>query len=222
MNKILLFITGGLVLVAGVIGCEKHPRVMILHDPLTAEEHVKLGQTYELQGHEDLAAHEYRTALTQKEGYVPALIGLGNVAFAEGALEESETYYRQALATSPEHPGANNNLAMLYLTRGVNLQEAEQLALRAAAQEGPLQPYVLDTLAHVYAQQGRYKEAVAVLDEAVATVPSEDKLLRERLLKSRNEVMELDSQADRRESGEPGTRRNPQRLGDLSAKEVPI
>lgn len=100
MNAILLII-GGLVIAAGLFGCEKPPQVWILHDPLTAEEHVTVGQTLEMQGHEDLAAREYRTALTQKAGYVPALIGLGNVAFAEGELEESESYYRQALTTSP-------------------------------------------------------------------------------------------------------------------------
>jgi len=220
--KMTLLHLGGLLMLAGISGCEQLPQVRVLPDPLTPAEHVTLGQTYEMQGHEDLAAREYRTALTQNAGYVPALIGLGNVAFAEGELEESETYYRQALAASPEDPGANNNLAMLYLTRGVNLQEAEQLALRAVAQGGPLQPYVLDTLAHVYTRQGRYKEAVAVLDEAVATAPLEDRFLRERLIRSRIELMEIDSQADRRESVEPGTRRNPQRLGNLSAREVPI
>jgi len=220
--KMTLLLLGGLLLLASIPGCEQLPHVRVLHDPLTPAEHVTLGQTYEMQGHEDLAAREYRTALTQKAGYVPALIGLGNVAFAEGKLEESETYYRQALAASPEDPGANNNLAMLYLTRGVNLQEVEQLALRAVAQAGPLHPYVLDTLAHVYTQQGRYKEAVAVLDEAVATAPLEDRFLRERLIRSRNELMEIDSQADRREPAEPGARRNPQRVGDLSVKEVQI
>lgn len=111
---------------------------------------------------------------------------------------------------------------MLYLTWGVNLQEAERLALRAAAKKGPLQPYALDTLAHVYAQQGRYKEAVEVLDDAVATVPSEDTLLRERLLRSRNEVMESGARSDRQESAEPRPRRDPQRMPDASAKEFLI
>ncbi len=194
--KTILIVFCGAVMGVGWSACSDLSNVRVLHDPLTPEEHVTLGLTYEMQGHRDLAAREYRTALTQEVGYLPALIGLGNVAFAEGELEESETYYQQALAASPEHPGANNNLAMLYLVRGSNLQEAERLALRALAQKGPLQPYVLDTLAHVYARQGRYKEAVAALEEAEAAAPSQDKILHEHLIKLRNQLVNIHSQAE--------------------------
>lgn len=191
--KTILIGLCGLAMGAGLSACSDLPQVRVLHDPLTPEEHVTLGLTYEVQGHRDLAAREYRTALTQSAGYVPALIGLGNVAFAEGELEESETYYRQALAASPEHPGANNNLAMLYLAKGTGLDEAERLALRALAERGPLKPYVLDTLAHVYARQGRYKEAVAVLEEAEAVAPAQDGILHERLIRLRDELHRLDT-----------------------------
>lgn len=193
MMKKILIVFCGMVMGAGLAACSDFPHIRVLHDPLTPEEHVTLGLTYEIQGHRDLAAREYRTALTQEAGYVPALIGLGNVAFAEGEFEESETYYQQALAASPEHPGANNNLAMLYLARGADLHEAELLALRALAQKGPLQPYVLDTLAHVYARQGRYKEAVAALEEAEAMAPAQDKILHERLSRLRSQIQRLDS-----------------------------
>ena len=193
MMKSILRIIFGVAMGAGLAACSDLPHVRVLHDPLTPEEHVTLGLTYEVQGHRDLAAREYHTALTQEAGYVPALIGLGNVAFAEGELEESETFYRQALAAAPEHPGANNNLAMLYLVRGTGLDEAERLALRALAQKGPLKPYVLDTLAHVYARQGRYKEALAALEEAEAAAPSQDKILHERLIILRNQIQRLDT-----------------------------
>ena len=65
---------------------------------------------------------------------MPALIGLGNLAFDRGALEEVEGYYRQALSTAPEDPGVNNNLAMVYLTQQEKLGEAERLANLALAQ----------------------------------------------------------------------------------------
>lgn len=220
--KTILTVVCGIVLGAGLSACSNVPHVRVLHDPLTAEEHVMLGLTYEGRGHRDLAANEYLAALAQEAGFVPALIGLGNVAFAEGELEASETYYQQALATSPEHPGANNNLAMLYLTKGANLQEAERLALRALAQRGPLQPYVLDTLAHVYARQGRYEEAVAALDEAEASAPAQDKILHERLLRLRHHILDIRSQAERRKVVEPGIRRNLEHDRDGSGKESSI
>ncbi|HEY6973626.1 MAG TPA: tetratricopeptide repeat protein, partial [Nitrospiraceae bacterium] len=202
--------------------CADLPHLRVLHDPLTPEEHVTLGLTYEIQGHRDLATREYRTALTQEAGYVPALIGLGNVAFAEGELEESETFYQQALEASPEHPGANNNLAMLYLARGGDLREAERLALRALAHKGPLQPYVLDTLAHVYARQGRYQEAVAALEKAEAVAPSQDKMLRDRLIRLRDQLVGTDAQEDRRTMEQPGVHQSPERWRDRSGEEVAI
>lgn len=222
MIKPILNVICGVAIGAGLSACSNLPQVRVLHDPLTPEEHVTLGLTYEVQGHRDLAAREYRTALTQEGGYVPALIGLGNVAFAEGELEESETYYQQALAASPEHPGANNNLAMLYLARDGDLREAERLALRALVQRGPLRPYVLDTLAHVYARQGRYKDAVAALDEAEAMAPSHDKILHERLIRLRNQLVGMDTQEDRREMGKPGGRQNPEPKRDEARQEFAI
>jgi tetratricopeptide (TPR) repeat protein len=189
MRRNILIVVCIMVMGAGLSACSDLPQIRLLHDPLTAEEHVMLGLTYEDQGYRRLAAQEYRTALTREAGFVPALIGLGNVAFAEGEMEESEAYYQQALTASPDHPGANNNLAMLYLARGGRLAEAERLALRALAQRGPLRPYVLDTLAHVYAQQGRYTEAVTTLEEAEAAAPSQDRILHGRLIRLRNQLV---------------------------------
>lgn len=222
MGRHILIVLSAVVVGAGLLGCSDLPHVHVLHDPLTPEEHVTLGLTYEVQGHLDLAAREFRTALTQEAGYVPALIGLGNLAFAEGALEESETYYQQALAASPEHQGANNNLAMLYLARGTSLGEAERLALRALTQKGPLQPYVLDTLAQVYVRQGRYEEAVTALDEAEATAPAHDKILHERLLRLRNQIVAIQSQTEQRQTGEPGVRQNLELHRDGSSEHLPM
>ncbi len=176
------------VLLGSIQACSSLPRVVVLHDPLTPAEHVTLGVTYEAQGRTELAAREYHAALEQEHGYVPAFVGLGNLAFARGALEEAEAYYRQALAVSPQDQGANNNLAMLYLDRGANLAEAERLVRQALTQGGPLRPYALDTLAHIYMRQGRYQEAKAALEEAEAMTPSMNEILHERIVQSRQEL----------------------------------
>jgi len=218
----ILVVLCGMVLGAAICACADLPHLPVLHDPLTPQEHVMLGLTYEIQGHRDLAAREYQTALTQESGYVPALIGMGNVAFAQGELEESETYYHQALEASPEHPGANNNLAMLYLAKGENLREAERLALRALAQRGPLQPYVLDTLAHIYARQGRSKEALAALEEAEAAAPPQDKMLHERLIRLRDQLVGDDSREKPTKTDKPAIPRMPERNRNGSGKELAI
>lgn len=168
--------------------CSDLPRVLVLHDPLTPEEHVTLGLAYEVEGRLELAAREYDGALRKKQGYMPALLGLGNLAFDRGALKEAEAYYRQALITAPEDPGVNNNLAMVYLTQLEKLDEAERLASLALAQGGPLRPYVLDTMAHIYVRQGRYREAQTALNNAEALAPSYDRALHQRLAQLQQEL----------------------------------
>ena len=83
---------------SGLQACSGLPRVVVLHDALTAEEHMALGTTYEAQGARDLAAREYHAAMTDRTDYAPALVALGNLAFDSGALDEAEEYYRRALA----------------------------------------------------------------------------------------------------------------------------
>lgn len=176
------------ILLGSFQACSGVPRVVTLHDPLTPEEHVTLGTVYEGQGRPELAAREYQTALGVGHGYVAAFVGLGNLAFVRGSLEEAEAYYFQALAAAPEDPGATNNLAMVYLAQGSGLDEAERLARQALGKGGPLRPYVLDTLAHIYVKQGQYQKAKVALEEAEAAAPAGNQILRERLVKSREEL----------------------------------
>jgi tetratricopeptide (TPR) repeat protein len=176
-------------LFGGLQACSGIPRPAVLHDPLTPIEHVTLGTTYDAQGLKDKAALEYQAALRQRHEFVPALVGLGNLSFERGALEEAEGYYRRALATAPNHTSANNNLAVVYLMQGQRIDEAEQLALRALEQAGPMRPYVLDTMAKIYILKGEYVEARAVLEEAVSIAPPDDELLLKLLQQSQYELV---------------------------------
>ena len=171
-----------------LIACDSLPRLRVLHDPLSPEEHVTLGRAYELEGRPELAVREYGQAISQQPASAPALVGLGNLAFVREALAEAESYYLQAIAVAPADPVANNNLAMLYLIRRENLDEAARLAVLALQHGGPLRPYVLDTLAHIYFLQGRHLDALRVLKEAEASVPVNDQLLHERLAQLRHDL----------------------------------
>ena len=192
LNYVFLVVIG-----VNVSACSDLPRIRVLHDPLSPEEHVTLGLSYEIEGRPELAMREYDGALSQRRGYAPALIGLGNLAFARGALTEAEAYFLQALAVAPEDPGANNNLAMLYLVRGENVNEAEQLAGRALAQGGPLQPYVLDTMARIYVRQGRHREALEALNNAEALVPANNHAFHDELAQFRQELAASYPQSER-------------------------
>ena len=180
-----------MILLGSVQACSSLPRIVILHDPLTPQEHVTLGEAYQAQGDREMAAREFEAALRQQREYVPALLGLGNLSFAWNALDEAEGFYRRVWDAVPAHPGASNNLAMVYLARGEGLDEAERLARLAAERGGPLRPYALDTLARIYMRQGRYQEAAIALDEAAAMVPAENAAFHEGLSRSRRELAAL-------------------------------
>jgi tetratricopeptide (TPR) repeat protein len=77
-------------------GCSL-PRIIVLNDPLTPEEHINLGVTYEKKGELDSAIKEYEIASKR----LPiAYLYLGNAYFQKNELEEAERYYRRAIKTS--------------------------------------------------------------------------------------------------------------------------
>ncbi len=104
------------------------PRVIILKDPLTPEEHLNLGVTYEQQGDFDNAIKEYNLAA---KNLPRAFLYLGNAHFQKKEWKKAKDYYLLAIEKDPENADAHNNLAWLYYTRKENLAEAERLAQKA-------------------------------------------------------------------------------------------
>ncbi|NWG04492.1 MAG: tetratricopeptide repeat protein, partial [Syntrophaceae bacterium] len=110
-----------------LVGCSSF-RIIVLKDPLTPEEHLNLGVSYEQKGELDPAIKEYRMASKK----LPiAYLYLGNAHFQKNELSKAETYYKKAIKKDPKNADAHNNLAWLYYTQRANLAEAERLALKA-------------------------------------------------------------------------------------------
>ena len=120
----LLFALGSLLLVTAC----SFPRIIILKDPLTPEEHLNLGVTYEQQGEFDNAVKEYNLAAKKLPR---AFLYLGNAYFQKGEWKAAEENYRRAIQKEPDNADAHNNLAWLYYTRKENLDQAEKLAMKA-------------------------------------------------------------------------------------------
>ena len=102
-------------LILGLAGCGAVPRVVILQDPLSADEHLNLGLSYEAKGEWDLAVSEYQAAL--KKGGPPSVIQgyLGNVYYAKNDFPAAKRAYRRSLQENPKNAPILNNLANVYL-----------------------------------------------------------------------------------------------------------
>ncbi len=112
----------------GLLGGCSLPRIIVLDDPLTPEEHLNLGVAYEKRGELDAALKEYELSAP----HLPlASVYRGNVYFAKGEIGRAEESYQQALEKDPNNADACNNLAWLYYGEGKKLEEAERLARRA-------------------------------------------------------------------------------------------
>ena len=127
MNKRTLVLPYALCALLLATSCSL-PRVIILKDPLTPEEHLNLGVTYEQQGEFDNAIKEYNLAAKKLPR---AFLYLGNAYLQKKDWKEAESFYRKAIREEPENADAYNNLAWLYYMKKENLDQAEKLVQRA-------------------------------------------------------------------------------------------
>ncbi|MBI4684017.1 MAG: tetratricopeptide repeat protein [Nitrospirae bacterium] len=119
------------------------PRIIVLDDPLSPEEHINLGVAYENNGELDSALKEYKAAAKK---LVIAHLYMGNIYFKKNELEEAEACYKKAIKKDPGIADAYNNLAWLYYTKKENLDYAEALALKASELNPSKKEIYKDTL----------------------------------------------------------------------------
>lgn len=127
------------------------PRLYVLKDPLTPQEHLNLGVSYEQKGELDNALKEYRLASKK----LPlAYLYLGNVHFLRKEWAEAEKNYKEVIQADPSNADAYNNLAWLYYTRGENLKEAEHLVQKALELDPSKESIYRDTLEKIRRERG--------------------------------------------------------------------
>ena len=121
------------------------PRIIVLDDSLSPQEHLNLGVAYEKKTEYDPAIDEYIKASKQIN---LAYVYLGNVYFQKGDYEKAERSYKKAIDKDPSLADAYNNLAWLYYSKKESLPEAESLASRAVELDPKNETY-RDTLARI-------------------------------------------------------------------------
>jgi tetratricopeptide (TPR) repeat protein len=132
------------------LSCCTLPRIAILHDPLTAEEHVNLGVSYEKRGELDAALEEYKEAAKQ----LPlAHLYMGNIYFQQKNYVLAERAYQAAIKKT-RAAEAYNNLAWLYFMTDTKMDDAEELATEAVRLL-PESEGFKDTLQKIREKRGR-------------------------------------------------------------------
>jgi len=141
--KLLLILIFSLTILSW--GCS-FPKIIILKDPLTPEEHLNLGVAYERRGEFDQAIREYQAAAKK----LPiAFLYLGNAYFLKNDWDQAEIYFKKAIEKDAENAAAHNNLAWLYYQKGKNLEQAEALAQKALELDPSKSSIYRDTLEKV-------------------------------------------------------------------------
>lgn len=126
-----------------LIGACAFPRIIVLDDPLSPEEHLNLGVAYERNGELDNALKEYKASSKK----LPiAYLYIGNIYFQKNEFDMAESSYKKAISKDPENADAYNNLAWLYYVKNERLEEAENLAEKAISLNPSKQHIYQDTL----------------------------------------------------------------------------
>lgn len=160
--------------------CSRIPKIIILHDSLSAEEHNDLGIVYEQEGKLDLALREYKKALAKEENYVKARVNLGNVLFKKREYNRAREEYSRSISLDPSNPDPLNNMAWIYIIEKENLEEAKLLAEKALELDQANGYIYRDTLGMIAFLTGRLQEALCLIEKSIEeTPPSEVSRLEE-------------------------------------------
>ena len=170
----LFRLTSYALLLTSVLSCS---HIVILHDPLTAEEHNDLGVTYEHKGEMDAAIREYHAALKKRKDFPTARVNLGNAYFSKKDYPRAEQQYSTVLQADSANTDAGNNLAMVYLETGKHLDQALRLAERCVRLASQNARYH-DTLGLVCAKLNLPEKARDSFQKALGLIPPDDSDLR--------------------------------------------
>ena len=102
------------------------PKIIVIDDPLSAEQHNDLGVAYEQKGDFDLAGKEFEKAIKKNKDWVIPYLNLGHLYYRQGKLDQAESALREGLRVKGSHPDLLNNLAWVLMDKG-QLKEAKAL-----------------------------------------------------------------------------------------------
>jgi tetratricopeptide (TPR) repeat protein len=128
-----------------------------------------LAQVYIRQEEAGQAQQAYTEALRVQPGYLPALLGLGNIALQQNDSNGALQYASQVIAKSFWLADAHAIAGSAYLLRG-ELDQAQR-AFELAAGLNPRSPEAQERLGAVLSKRGNYDDAEKAYEASLALAP---------------------------------------------------
>jgi len=138
-------------------------------DPQNIRIHKSLAQVYLRGNRLSDAQKTYNFILNLAPYDFESHFFLGTIYEEQGKRYEAIEKFKDALKFNPEYPDALNSLGYLYAEESINLEEAEELLKKALTYE-PNNGAYIDSLGWIHFKQGRVKEAIQELEQAVGVL----------------------------------------------------
>ena len=142
----------------------------IENDPYLMSSHLALTDIYYKEENVGQVITHYENTLNENPKFLPGYMILGSIYERQDQPEKAEIIYRKVLEIEKDFAPAANNLAFNLAERGVNIEEALQLA-EQAKEKRPDDPFVLDTLGWICYLLGHHGQAIAHLEKSVSLMP---------------------------------------------------
>lgn len=139
--------------------------------PKDASCYLQMGQIYRDQRNNAAALQEYDQAMQFAAPSAPIVTVIGNIYIDEGNLPKAVESFQKALSIDPNFAVAQNNLAWVYAQQNQNLDVALTLAQNAKAKNPQIVDFS-DTMAWVMYRQGKYAQALPLLQQCVKQDPN--------------------------------------------------
>ncbi len=136
-------------------------------EPQNIEFYFYLGGLYFSQGKFDLAVAQFEKVLELQPKNTEVLSLVGSFYLDKNKRPEGVALLKRCLDEDPAHGDCLNALGYAYAEDNVHLDEAKGMLVRALAAE-PGNAAYLDSLGWVYYKQGKFPEALDLLEKAAA------------------------------------------------------
>lgn len=130
----------------------------------------RLGRIYFVQNRLDEARKEFETMAARQPGAAGPGTMVGIIHQLQGRTPEARAAYERLLQANPNSPVAANNLAMILVESGENVDVALGHA-QTAKRLLPTDPDIADTLGQVYLKKGLADQAMRSFEECTTRAP---------------------------------------------------